>query len=218
LFAPSFFDFLTDLKRHNDREWFAANRARYVADVESPMLAFIGAVGDRLPEISPSFIANRRRVGGSMFRIHRDTRFSPDKTPFKTWMSAKFQHRGPYDGTRPAFYVHLATDESFGGGGIYHADPPTITRIRQHIVAVPEAWGRVRSLAADDEDRLKRVPPGYDARHPFAEDIKLKNFFTLVPFTVDDVCAPDFLDRYLDACHAAAPLLQFLTDALGLRW
>jgi uncharacterized protein (TIGR02453 family) len=182
------------------------------------MLAFIGAVGERLPAISPSFVANRRRIGGSMFRIYRDTRFSPDKSPFKTWTAARFQHRGPRDGTRPSFYVHLAPGECFGGGGIYHAEPAAITRIRQHILAAPGDWRRVRDLAADDEDRLKRVPAGYDARHPFAEDLKMKNFYALTPFTEADACAADFLDRFVESCHRAAPLVEFVTRALGLRW
>ena len=217
-FTPGFFAFLSDLKANNDRAWFADNKARYLADVENPLLAFIGDVGVRLGEVSPSFIANRRRVGGSMFRIYRDTRFSPDKSPFKTWTAARFQHRGPYDGTRPAFYIHLAPGGCFGGGGIYHADPPTITRVRQAIVSSPDVWSRVRDVAGDDEDRLKRVPAGYDAAHPFADDIKRKNYFAMDTFTEQDVLTPAFLDRYIESCHRAAPLVAFITRALGLPW
>lgn len=218
VFTPAFFEFLRDLAAHNDRAWFADHKARYVADVETPMLEFIRAVGERLPEISASFVANRRRIGGSMFRIYRDTRFAPDAPPFKTWMAARFRHRGPYEGTPPAFYVHLAPGECFAGGGIYHAEPATVTRIRQRIVDSPDDWRPVRALAADDEDRLKRVPAGYDATHPFAGDLKLKNFYSLTPLTVREACAEDFLDRFMDACRQAAPLVRFLTRALDLPW
>jgi uncharacterized protein (TIGR02453 family) len=217
-FTPALFAFLTELKAHNDRAWFAEHTSRYVADVEAPMLAFIARVGERLPEIASAFIANRRRVGGSLFRIHRDTRFSEDKSPFKTWTAARFRHRGPYDGVPPAFYFHLGPGQCFAGGGVYHADSPTVTRIRQRIVSAPDEWGAVRALAALDDDRLKRVPPGYDARHPYANEIKYRNFYALVELAEADVCAPDFLDRYLAICREVSPLVRFVTGALELRW
>jgi uncharacterized protein (TIGR02453 family) len=91
-FTPAFFKFLRDLKRNNDREWFAANRDRYGADVEGPMLQFIEDFAPRLRTISPAYVADKRRMGGSMFRIYRDTRFSADKSPFKTNVAARFQH------------------------------------------------------------------------------------------------------------------------------
>ena len=81
---PSLFAFLRELKAHNDRSWFEANKARYHADVRDPMLAFIDAFAGPLSEISPHFRADPRPHGGSLFRIYRDTRFSKDKTPYKT--------------------------------------------------------------------------------------------------------------------------------------
>jgi uncharacterized protein (TIGR02453 family) len=215
-FTPAFFTFFADLAVHNDLAWFADNNTRYVTDVERPMLAFIGDVGARLAAVSPSFVANRRRIGGSMVPIQRNTRFAGDAAPFRTSTAARFQHRGPYDGSRPAFYVHLAPGHCFGGGGIYHADPSTIARVRQAIVSSPEEWLRVRALAEDDPDRLKRVPAGFDRAHPFAEDLMRKNFFALASFSEDDVISADFVDRYLASCHRAAPLVAFITGALGL--
>src|ERR1051326_3820497 len=91
-FGPEFFKFLRDLKRHNDRAWFADERERYVRDVEAPMLQFIADFAPRLRTISRAYVADPRRTGGSMFRIYRDTPFSPDKSPFKTWMAARFPH------------------------------------------------------------------------------------------------------------------------------
>src|SRR3954470_21671845 len=92
-FSPALFTFLRDLAANNDREWFAANKARYVAEVQEPALAFIEDVGMRLPEeISPHFVADPRTTGGSLFRIYRDTRFSKDKTPYKTHCGVQFRH------------------------------------------------------------------------------------------------------------------------------
>jgi uncharacterized protein (TIGR02453 family) len=81
-FTPALFAFLRDLKAHNTREWFEAQRARYVADVETPMRAFIANLAPHLSRISPAFIVDPRRVGGSKYRIYRDTRFSADKSPY----------------------------------------------------------------------------------------------------------------------------------------
>ena len=219
-FTPGFFKFLRDLKRHNDREWFAANRERYVAEVEAPVQQFITEFAPRLRAMSRAYVADARRAGGSMFRIYRDTRFSADKSPFKTWVAARFAHeaRRKTDSV-PAFYLHLAPKESYGGGGVYHIEMPALTRVRQHIVDAPRAWAAVRTsgLAIDGES-LKRPPAGFDPAHKFIEDLKRKNLYTLTDFTETDVVSAGFLDKYTAACEQAAPLIEFLTKALGLRW
>jgi len=219
-FTPAFFKFFRDLKRHNDRDWFAAHRERYVADVEAPMLQFITDFAPRLREISRAYVADPRRMGGSMFRIYRDTRFSADKSPFKTWMAARFSHeaRKKVAGV-PGFYLHLEAGEGYGGGGVYHLEMPALTKIREYIVAEPAKWRKVLASGVELEgDRLKRPPAGFDASHKYIEDLKRKDLYSLTEFTEADAVAPDFLDRYTDACERVAPLVEFLTRALGLRW
>ena len=219
-FTPGFFAFLRDLKRHNDRAWFAANKDRYVAEVEAPMLRFIADVGERLPSVSRAFVTDPRRSGGSMYRIYRDTRFSHDKSPYKTWAAAHFRHRSAgKEVAAPGFYVHLGPGEYFGGGGIYHPDMPTLTRIREHIVSDPRAWGAVRRSGIEIEGgSLKRVPAGFDPAHRFADDLKRKDFYGGSEFTERQVTSPEFLNTFVDSCEAVAPLMKFLTAALGLRW
>jgi uncharacterized protein (TIGR02453 family) len=219
-FTPGLFTFLRDLKRHNDREWFAANRERFVANVEGPMLAFIGDFGARLRAISPAYVADRRRMGGSMFRIYRDTRFSADKSPFKTNVAARFPHeaRKKVDGV-PSFYVSLAPGECEGGGGVYHTAMPVLTRIRRHIVDQPKRWKAVLDSGLEVRgEQLKRSPAGFDASHPFVDDLKRKDFYSLIEFSEQEVVSPDFLDRFTDCCERVAPLIEFQTRALGLRW
>jgi uncharacterized protein (TIGR02453 family) len=219
-FTPGLFAFLRDLKRHNDREWFGAHRDRYAADVETPLLQFIADVGPRLRAISPAYVADRRRVGGSMFRLHRDVRFSDDKSPFKTWTAARFPHEArKKGGSVPGFYVHLGPDECFGGGGVYHVDMPALTKIRRHIVDAPAAWRAVRrSGMVIHGDQLKRAPAGFPSAHEHLDDLKRKDLYTLTEFSEADVVADGFLDRFMDACETAAPLIEFQTKALGLRW
>src|SRR6185436_18365204 len=151
-FSASLFSFLRDLKRHNTREWFAANKARYVEHVEAPMLRFIAAVGEQLPSISSAYVADPRRSGGSLYRIYRNTRFSADKTPYKTHTAAHFRHRAASKTQEtPGFYLHLSPNDNFAGGGIYHPEMPTLTRIRQRIVAEPRDWARVRKTVKEIE-------------------------------------------------------------------
>lgn len=218
-FTPGFFTFLRDLKRHNDRAWFAANKDRYLADVEVPMLRFITAVGERLPSVSTAFIADPRRSGGSMHRIYRDTRFSHDKSPYKTWVAVHFRHRSAAkDVAAPGFYLHIGPTERFAGGGIYHPDMPALTRIRQRIVSEPKAWGAViRSGIEIEGDTLKRAPAGFDPAHRFIVDLKRKDLYAGAEFTARQVTAPDFLDAFIDSCREVAPLVEFLATALGLR-
>ena len=223
-FTPALFTFLRQLKSHNNREWFQARRARFTTDVEAPMLRFIADAGPRLLGISRAVIADPRRTGGSLYRIYRDTRFSADKSPYKVNVAASFSHEAKRDTKKalasvPGFYLHLEPGDSFGGGGIYHPDMPTLTRIRTAIVRDGKVWTAVKRTGIEiDGDRLSRAPAGFDPAHRFIEDLRLKDFYTLTSFSEEDVCAPDFLDRYIECCCTSAPLVGFVAKAMGLRW
>jgi uncharacterized protein (TIGR02453 family) len=219
-FSPALFAFLRELKANNAREWFESNRERYVSDVQAPMLRFITDLGPPLRAIGPAVVADPRRSGGSMYRIYRDTRFSADKSPYKTHVAAHFAHeRRKQAPSVPGFYLHLEPGDSMGGGGIYHPDSPTLTRIRLAIVENGRRWAAVkRTGIAIEGDRLSRAPAGFDAGHRFIEDLRLKDFYALTSFSQREVCAPDFLDRYVACCREAAPLVAFLTRSMGWRW
>ena len=131
--TTALFDFLRDLRENNDREWFQANKGRYLAEVRDPMLDFIGAFAAPLAEISPHFVADPRPNGGSLFRIYRDTRFSRDKTPYKTNAGAHFRHAAGKDAHAPGFYLHLEPGMCFAGCGVWRPDGPTVTKIREAI-------------------------------------------------------------------------------------
>jgi uncharacterized protein (TIGR02453 family) len=218
-FSPAFFAFLRELKRHNNRDWFAANRERYVREVEGPMLQFIADFAPHLKSISPAFVADRRRMGGSMFRIHRDTRFSADKSPFKTWLAARFPHeaRKKEPGV-PGFYLHLGPDECFAGGGVYHIEMSQLTKIRRRIVEAPRDWAKVRATVEVEGEQLKRAPAGFSAQHEHIADLRRQNLYAGSDVTERHACADDFMDRFVAICREVAPLVEFQTKALGLRW
>ena len=107
-FRPELFAFLRDLKANNDRVWFARNKERYENDVRGPALDFVADFAPHLEKISPHFVADPRPSGGSLFRIHRDTRFSKDKSPYKPYVGMRFSHEAAKDAHAPGFYLHLA--------------------------------------------------------------------------------------------------------------
>ncbi len=217
-FSKDVFDFLTELKKNNNRQWFLANKDRYEKDVKGAMLAFISDFGGKIKKISPNFAADPRPVGGSMFRIFRDTRFSRDKSPYKTWLAAHFYHRSAGNDVHgTGFYIHLEPGNSVGGGGIWHPDAGTLAKIRSRIANREKDWKVIRA-AGIEGDKLIRPPQGYDSNHPFIDDIKHKDFYSMVKFSDKEVCAPDFMDRYLKACQKVGPLVKFLTQAVDLAW
>ena len=219
-FSADLFRFLTELRANNNREWFLAHRDRYDADVRDPCLTFISEVGPRLRAIGRHFVADPRPSGGSLFRIYRDVRFSKDKRPYKTNIGVHFPHRGgTKDAHAPGFYLHLEPGESFAGAGLWHPDPAALGKVRDAIVARPHAWKAVLASKLPLEgDALRRPPRGYPPDHPFADDLKRKDFVTTVPFTNAQVLSPRFLSVFIKTCRSMSPLLRFLTTALGLPW
>jgi uncharacterized protein (TIGR02453 family) len=220
-FGPELFSFLTDLRANNNREWFAANKDRYEEDLLEPALAFVAAFAPRLERISPNFRADARPSGGSLFRIYRDTRFSNDKTPYKTNVGIHFRHERAKDAHAPGYYLHVGPGEVFAGGGLWHPPTEAATRIRELIVAEPERWKRATRGGFAKRfnlggDALKRVPRWADPEHPLADDLKRKDFFASTRLSEDDVTRPGFVDEYAGLCRATSPLMRFLCDALDV--
>lgn len=220
VFNRSLFQFLRDLKDNNNREWFQAHKARYEAEVKGPVLAFVMAFAEPLEAINKHFRADPRPVGGSMFRINRDTRFSGNKDPYKLNVGAQFRHgECTRDVHSPGFYLHLEPGGCFASTGLWHPDAEALHKVRERIVTHTRAWKALRTAGIEvGGDALKRVPAGFDPAHAFAEDLKLKDFYTYTPLTEKQVCAPDFLAQFTGICRSHAPLAAFLTRALELPW
>jgi len=220
-FRRSLFEFFSELRTHNNRAWFADNKSRYVTEVEEPMLKFISALrGPIHDEISRHIVVEPKRMGGSMLRIYRDTRFSKDKTPFTPSARAIFWHDArAKDRAVPGFYLQLEPGHCMAGGGIPHPDPDSLKRIRDRIVKKPSEWDSVLAAKIPIEgESLKRPPAGYDPEHAFVEDLKRKEFLWTVTLSARDVTSPAFVATYVDACRRLAPALKFVASALGLKW
>lgn len=223
-FTAELFRFLSELADNNTREWFQFNRERYRSEVQEPLLQFIADIAEPLADISPSFLADPRPSGGSMFRIYRDVRFSGDKSPYKTHAAAQFRHRDGRDAHTPCFYLHLEPDNVFAAAGLWHPPGPALMAVRRAIVDDPDRW---RSVTGDRAfvalhtlggDSLSRAPRSFDPAHPLIEDIKRKDFISTCPFTERQVCAAGFAERFIDSCRAAGPFVRFITEAVGHRF
>lgn len=232
-FTPALFRFFRDLRVHNDKPWFEANRARYERDVLEPSKTFVLAVRSRLRDISPHFQAEPRVRDGSLFRIHANLRFNPGRPPYKTHAGIQFRHRDRADVHAPAFYLHLepapgggAVGEGgrsgcFVGLGVWHPDSATLAAIREAIVDDPDGWRGVTSGDAFADafelagDSLKRGPAGFDRAHPLIDDIKRKDFIAIADLAEDEVVADGFVERFAVRCRTGAPFVAWLCRAVG---
>jgi uncharacterized protein (TIGR02453 family) len=223
-FQPALFRFLRDLAANNNREWFEANRERYVEIVQEPALAFIADFAPRLEKISPYFRADAKVQGGSLFRIYRDTRFSADKTPYKTNTGVHFRHDRFKDAHAPGYYLHLQPRECFMGVGLWRPDAKVAHQIRETIATSPAIWRkaahgkRFAEVYQLEGDSLKRPPKGIDPDHPLIEDLKRKDFIGSKRLTQSQVTSADFIDMVESDFRRATPFMEFLCGAVGVEF
>ena len=221
-FDPSLLAFLDELKRNNERDWFAQNKDRYETLVREPALDFIVAMGPHLDRIAPEFEAVAKKTGGSLMRVFRDTRFGRDKTPYKTNVGIQFRHNQGKDVHAPGYYMHIEPGQHFIGAGMWRPDPDSLARIRDAIAQRTKAWKSATDAAAFrriytlDGGALKRPPRGYPADHPMVEDLKRTDFIATCPIDDKELFKKDFASRIAKRFDAAAPLMQFLCRAVGV--
>jgi len=221
---PTVLAFLRDLAKHNDRTWFAGQKARYERDVQQPVLAFVEAMAPRLRKVSRHVVADPRKAGGSMMRIHRDTRFSKDKRPYKTNVGIQFRHNAGKDVHAPGLYVHIEPGTVFLGAGLWHPEREALQGIREAIAAKPTAWLAARDHApfrkafALEGDSLKRAPAGYSPDDPMIEDLRRTDFIAVRRLKERDVTSTSFADDVAKAFGHATPFMRFLCKAVGVGY
>ena len=221
-FDQRFYEFFDELSQNNERPWFQENKKRYEAVVVKPTQDFIQAMAPHLEKISPHFVADPRRVGGSMFRIYRDTRFSKDKTPYKTHTGVQFRHALGKDAHCPGFYFHISPREHFLACGIWHPDGPTRAAIRKYIDEHPQKWLEARDDVHFKKhwelrgDALKRNPKGYSVDHPLIDDLKRKDFIAVLDLPPMALFRENLIEDTARLYAAATPLMRFLCKATGV--
>lgn len=222
-FSEKTFKFLRALARNNNRPWFEEHRKDYEAQLKGPFQRLIADLEPDLLAISPHYRADPRGNGGSLFRIHRDTRFSNDKTPYKTWGGARFFHARSKQVPAPSFYLHVQPGNSFLGGGIWHPEPDVQRRIREFLVDNPAGWQAVKTPAFRRRyefwgDTLVRPPRGFPADHPLLEDLKRKDFTAGYALEDEVVLGPRLRQAVASGFKGVAPLVDYLCAALELEF
>lgn len=211
------FSFLEALRPNNNREWFQENRGLYEASLAN-VKAFIRGIIDALSAFDPH-IHTDISESKCLFRIYRDTRFSNDKTPYKTWFSAGISVDGrKLDG--PEYYLHIEPGKSFLGVGYWRPNKEHLDAIRQEIdynaegfyKALQDHQWKASDLSA--EDKLVRPPAGYDASHPEIEILKLKSFILYRKFSDKELMASDALYKVIEAAHSMFAFKAYIHQAI----
>lgn len=224
MFSNDTFEFLRALAANNNKEWFNEHKADYEAKVREPALQLITDMQPLMAEISPRIVAAPKKVGGSLMRVYRDTRFAKDKTPYKTNIGIQFRHFMGKDVHAPGFYLHIADDECFFGAGIWRPDGPSLSKIRSFIDENPRGWTKAISDKTFTEhfemvgDSLTRPPKGFKADHPLITDLKRKDFIAICPCTKEEVIKPDFVRQCFEHYKIADQYMYYLCTALDLPY
>jgi uncharacterized protein (TIGR02453 family) len=226
-FTKNALSFLKGLERNNNKPWFEAHRAEYENGVREPMRALIEEMNARFARFAPEIHGDPKR---SMFRINRDTRFSRDKSPYKTHAACWFNHRqasakvgGEANEGSAGFYFHLQPGgRSMVGGGLWMPPRPQLNRLRDAIVEDHDGFARMvrglnRRFGGLDEEHgmLKRTPRGYAEDHPAAKWLKYQSFTSGRLLADAEVVGPQLPALLARELEALLPLVRWLNSALG---
>ncbi|MGH9697808.1 MAG: DUF2461 domain-containing protein, partial [Bryobacteraceae bacterium] len=210
--------FFRGLKRNNRREWFQPRKNVFESHVKEPMTKLVEALNGELTKFAPHYVTDPKKA---IFRIYRDTRFSPDKTPYKTHIAASFKRRGGEHMAVSGFYFSVSSDQIEIAGGIYHPAPDITLLVRTHIAANYEDLRRIladkalrRCMGALQGDELTRAPKGFDPAHPAIDLIRKKDW--ILDRELDpSLAATPRLHREIAVCfRAMMPLIEFLNRPL----
>jgi uncharacterized protein (TIGR02453 family) len=217
-FSAGTLSFLRRLKRNNRREWFNAHRDEYEAYVRAPMIAVIERLAVDFRSFAPDLVASPKR---SLYRIHRDIRFSDDKKPYKTHVAAVFPCRDLPKHEGAGLYFHASPDGVWVGGGMYAPMSPQLHAVREHIAGnsrrlrtIVSAPGFKRAVGSLEGERLQRVPRGFPKEHEAAEFLKYRQFLAGREFPASFATSPKFYGGLLGVFRQIAPLVAYLNEPL----
>lgn len=220
-FSPEAFRFLRSLKRNNKREWFQSRKGVYEELVKHPMMAVVFELAKECKSFAPEVGFDPQK---NVLRIYRDTRFSKDKTPYKTNVAASFPF-GTYGKNMdsPGLYLHLEPGEVFVGGGLYLPNSLQIRKIRESLQKNPDAFLDIvedrefkKHFGKISGDILKTAPRGISADHPMTDYLRLKQFFVSRTFEESVALKKDFPKKIAKEFKLMMPLLRWINKSQNL--
>ena len=220
-FPPEGIRFLRDLKKNNRREWFQPRKEIFESSVKAPMLELVAALNNELVKFAPDHVTDPPKA---LYRIYRDTRFSPDKTPYKTHVAANFPRRGGERHAAAGFYFHIAPGEVLVAVGVYAPDPEGLLAIRTHLAehhaefrGILKDKGVRKLLGELQGEQLSRAPKGFDPAHPAADLLRYKQWMLWTTFDPKIAATPKLLAELVSRFRAGAPLCEFLNQLFVRR-
>jgi uncharacterized protein (TIGR02453 family) len=210
--------FLKDLKKHNDREWFNAHKDKFVAANEN----FIEFVQELIGQISRfDKSVSTMTAKDAVFRIYRDTRFSKDKTPYKTHFGASLMPKKNGCGCA-GYYFHMDPAETFLAGGVHMAETAQVKALRQEIAYNADRFKKIindKTFKQNFElrgEQLKNVPPGYDKEDPMAEYLKYKSMWITHKVAGKDIVSDGFAAYCAKIFKTMVPFNTFINEAMDV--
>ena len=218
-FPPEALKFLRGLKRNNRREWFQARKEIFDTQVRSPMEQLVEAINAELLQFAPEHITDPKKA---IYRIYRDTRFSPDKTPYKTHIAAIFPRRGLDRHTSAGFYFHLSPEETGVASGLYQPGKEELLGVRTWIQQNHERFRKAsrapeKLLGKLQGDSLTRTPKGFDCSHPADDLVRMKSWLYWMQLKPELAETPKLLPELIRRFRAAAPVVEMLNTSLKGR-
>jgi uncharacterized protein (TIGR02453 family) len=209
--------FLSDLKKHNEREWFAANRKRY-EDARKNFTDLIQAVINEITTFDP--ILKGLEAKSCIYRINRDIRFSNDKSPYKSHFGAFILRGGNKNmHSLAGYYIHVEPGNSMLAGGAYMPPTSRLSVVREKIdeqgyelMKIISNKEFIRSFGELEGEKLKTAPKGYPKDHKYIELLKFKSFLATKLMSDAEVLRKDYFSSIISGCRAMKPLIDFLND------
>lgn len=210
--------FLRGLKRNNRREWFEERREVYERELKAPMLALIERITEGMTEYASAHV---RPAAKCLFRIYRDTRFSGDKTPYKTHLGAWWVRNGLEKTSGGGFYMHVGATELAIAAGVYMPQKEQLLAIRRHLLEKHEEWRRLiedkklrRAFKLHDPIALARAPKGFPVEHPAIEWIKWRQWGVTAHLPAEAALQGNLATEIEKRFRLAAPMVHFLNAPL----
>jgi uncharacterized protein (TIGR02453 family) len=210
--------FLRALKRNNRRDWFQPRKAQYEQHVRAPMLAIVEQLAVDLRPLAPEIVVDPKTA---VYRIYRDTRFSPDKRPYKTHVAASFPWRGLPKHEGAGLYFHVSPDEVWIGGGMYAPQTAQLHAVREHIAensrrlrSIVQSAAFTRTIGRLEGEKLQRVPRGFPKDHDAAEFLVFRQFLAGRELAPAAASTSRFYPSVLETFRLIVPLIRFLNEPL----
>lgn len=214
--------FFKSLKKNNNREWFQPRKEIFDRSLKAPMEQFVEAINSKLARFAPQFIAEPKKA---IYRIYRDTRFSKDKTPYKTHLAASFNRNGMARHASAGYYCSVGADQIEVAAGIYMPGPDELRAVREYLIEHHEQMqalcankALVRLVGPLQGEQLTRMPKGFPVNHPADDLIRRKQFY-FYDTRLDPSLAstPKLLSEVVKRFEALAPFVDFMNEPLLAR-